>query len=462
MKESQKYHFIGIGGAGMSGIARVLLDMGHEISGSDLKESRNTIQLRKYGVEIMIGHNPRNVDSADVVVVSSAIPGSNCEINSARERAIPVLARAEMLAKLADGKIAIAIAGTHGKTTTTSMVSLLLEHCKLDPTFLIGGELNDIGSNAKYGKGEHFVAETDESDGSLLFLKPHIIILTNVEADHLDYYGDFRRIEETFKRFTQQMSPDGLGIICGDHANVMKIVRGTNRQFKTYGLSKECDFSATDISLSNFGSCFKVLYSQKELGEVKLRIPGLHNIYNALAAVGLGVSLGISFNDIASALEKFGGVRRRFQLMGSCDDITLVDDYAHHPTEIRVTLEAAKVGGWKRVICVFQPHRYTRTKFLYNEFGFAFDNADVVVLTDVYGAGEDPLPGVTGKLLVDSILEKDSHKQIVYLPKKSDIKSFLLKFAKSGDLVLIMGAGDIWTVGEELLNELEHRTEAIL
>ncbi len=462
MKENQKFHFVGIGGAGMSGIARVLLDMGYEITGSDLKESRNTIHLKKHGARIIIGHHPSNVDSADIVVVSSAIPGSNCEIRSAREKSIPVLARAEMLVRLAEGKTTIAIAGTHGKTTTTSMVSFLFEQCEVDPTFLIGGELNDIGSNARYGKGDYFIAETDESDGSLLFMRPDIIILTNIEADHLDHYGDFSRIEKTFERFTQQMSPNGLAIVCGDHVNVIKIIRAANKEFKTYGLSDKCDFFATHVNFSNFGSSFKVFHSQEELGEVRLQVPGLHNIYNALAAITLGISLGLPFERVSSALKEFGGVRRRFQLMGSYDGITLVDDYAHHPTEIKVTLEAAKVGDWKRVICVFQPHRYTRTKFLHTEFGASFNNSDITILTDIYGAGEGPLPGVTGKLLVDSVLEKNPGKQVIYLPKKNDIKRFLLSCVRPGDLVLIMGAGDIWTVGEEFLDGLKQRAEAII
>lgn len=457
MKEVKRYHFIGIGGAGMSGIARVLIAMGQQVSGSDLKESRNTMRLCELGAEIFIGHSSQSVNGAEIVVVSSAIPDSNCELRAAQERNVPVLVRAEMLAQLARGKLAIAVAGTHGKTTTTSMISLLLEQNNLDPTFLIGGELNDIGSNAKYGRGKYFVAEADESDGSFLFLEPKIVVITNIEADHLDYYGSYDRIEETFRRFTRRLSEDGLAIVCGDFDNIKKVVTDAGRRYTTYGTSRDSDLTAEDINLTSFGSSFTVSGKGRKLGKVVLRVPGMHNVYNALAAVSLGLHLEISFGNIAAALERFGGVQRRFQLMGSCDGITLIDDYAHHPTEVRVTLEAARVGDWNRIIGVFQPHRYSRTKYLHREFAHAFDNADVIVLTDIYGAGEEPVPGVTGKLLVDAVLQGNSHKQVVYLPKKSDIRDFLLTSAKPGDLILTMGAGDIWTAGEEFLEILRQK-----
>jgi UDP-N-acetylmuramate--alanine ligase len=459
LADNKSFHFIGIGGAGMSAIARVLLAMGHRISGSDLKESRNTLRLRELGAQIFIGHQCRNVDGAGTVVVSSAIPDGNCELTAAREAGLRVLIRAQMLAELAREKRAVAVAGTHGKTTTTSMISLLLEQNSLDPTFLIGGELNDIGSNAKYGSGEYLVAEADESDGSFLFLEPEIIVITNIEADHLDYYGSFDKIEETFAKFVAKLPQQGVIICCGDFDNTLNIVSRSGRQCKTYGVGEDCDLVASNIHLTSFGSSFFVSEAGRELGRVALKVPGLHNVYNSLAAMSLGLHLGISFKEIAAALERFGGVQRRFQLMGSCSGITLIDDYAHHPTEIRYTLEAARAGDWHRIISVFQPHRYTRTKYLYREFALSFKEADVVVLTEVYGAGEEPIPGVTGKLLVDALAQADHRKQTVYLPKKSEVKEFLLESTRPGDLVITMGAGDIWTVGEEFLQTLSRQAE---
>lgn len=461
MGDKNGFHFIGIGGAGMSAIARVLLAMGYRISGSDLKESRNTLQLRELGAQIFIGHQPKNVNGAGTVVVSSAIPNDNCELAAARNSGLRVLVRAQMLAELARGKRSVAVAGTHGKTTTTSMISLLLDQSNLDPTFLIGGELNDIGSNAKYGSGEYLVAEADESDGSFLFLEPEIIVITNMEADHLDYYGSFEKIEETFTRFVSQLPQHGVVIACGDFDSTLGIVSRSGRRCITYGVRKDCDLAAEDINLTSFGSSFCVSEGKRKLGRVALKVPGLHNVYNALAAISLGLYLGISFEEITAALERFGGVQRRFQLVGSCSGITLIDDYAHHPTEIRVTLEAARAGDWDRIISVFQPHRYTRTKYLHKEFALSFDKADVVVLTEVYGAGEEPIPGVTGKLLVDALAQADHRKQTVYLPKKSEVRDFLLASAKAGDLVITMGAGDIWTVGEEFLQVLSRKAETI-
>lgn len=455
MREPKRFHFIGIGGAGMSGIARVLLEMGHRVTGSDIKESRNTIGLKKQGAKVTIGHHRDNVENVDVVVVSSAIPHLNCELQAAQERGVPILPRAAMLAHLAKGKTAIAVAGTHGKTTTTSMTSLLLEANMMGPTFLIGGELNDIGSNAKYGKGKYFIAETDESDGSLLYLNPHIIVLTNVEADHLDYYGSLQNVEAMFLKFVSRLPQNGYAIICGDFSNTLGIVSRANKKCLTYGIRKRNDFQAKNIKLEPFGSHFEVYQREGKIGEISLRIPGIHNIYNALATIALGSSIGIEFGRIASVLKEFKGVQRRFELIGFVSDVAVIDDYAHHPTEIKVTLQATRNGKWKRVICVFQPHRFSRTKFLEKEFGGAFEDAHLVVMTDVYPAGEEPVPGVSGKLLVDAILQSNPGKQVVYLPKKSDITSFLSYIVEPGDLILTVGAGDIWTVGREFLSSFQ-------
>ncbi len=456
--ETKGIHFIGIGGAGMSAIAKVLLEIGYQISGSDLKESRNTLRLSNLGAKISIGHHPSNVEGANMVVVSSAIPPNNCELKYACKNGIPVLRRAEMLAKLSENKIAIAVSGTHGKTTTTSMISMVLQKNHLDPTFLIGGELNDIGSNAKYGKGDFFIAEADESDGSLLYLKPKIIVLTNIEPDHLDYYRTFDRIQEVFLKFIGSLPEEGYGVVCGDHPNVQRLLERTDRRCITYGLKEENDFCVKDIRLEKFSSSFEVYQANKKLGETSLHIPGIHNIYNAMATIALGMSIGLRFETISDVLGQFKGVQRRYQVVGSYNGVTLIDDYAHLPTEVKVTLETAREGNWSRIICLFQPHRFSRTKFLSREFAGVFDDADLVILTDVYGAGEEPIPGVSGKLILEAVLQNNPKSQVAYLPTKSEAKRFLTSIVESGDLVLTMGAGDIWTVGQELLESLGQTT----
>lgn len=453
--EEEQIHFIGIGGAGMSGIAQVLLNMGCKVSGSDLKESRNTERLKRFGACIEIGHRADNVGDADVVVISSAIPDKNPEVQYAKENSIPILLRAQMLAKLCEGKQSIAVAGTHGKTTTTSMIARMMDMSGLDPTFLIGGELNDIGSNAKCGKGEYIVVEADESDGSFLYLGPKIIVLTNIEADHLDYYGDLDHIEEVFLEFVNKVPSDGFVIACGDDPRLNKLIGSLDKEVVTYGLDEKNDFYAKDIACESLASCFDVFSGGQLLGRGNLSVPGIHNVYNALATFALGSSLGLPFTELAASMQSFSGVQRRFQVLGEVSDVTIVDDYAHHPTELKATLEAARKGAWNRVLCIFQPHRFSRTKFLGSDFRDAFDSADLAVLTDIYAAGEEPVPGVTGKLLVDAILQRNPRKPVIYLPKKADILEFMASEVREGDLVLTAGAGDIWAVGEELLNMLE-------
>lgn len=448
-------HFVGIGGAGMSGIAQVLLESGCKISGSDIKESRNTERLKKYGARIKIGHKSENVGDADIVVLSSAIPEKNVEVVYAKKKNIPILLRAQMLARICEGKKSVAVAGTHGKTTTTSMISRMMDACGLDPTCLIGGELNDIGSNAKCGSSDYVVVEADESDGSFLYLNPQIIVLTNVEADHLDYYGDLDHIEDVFLKFLNKTEKDGLVISCGDYENLSRITVSADRKCVTYGLDEKNDFHAGNISFEAFSCTFDVYNKGKLLGRVSLSVPGIHNVYNALAAYALGISLDVPFSELAQCLKSFSGVQRRFQVLGEVSDITIIDDYAHHPTELKATLEAAKKGSWGRVVCIFQPHRFSRTKALGTSFKDAFDSADLAVVTDVYAAGEQPVPGVTGKLLVDAILQRNPRKPVAYLPKKSDILEFLASEVREGDLVLTAGAGDIWAVGEGLLNMLK-------
>lgn len=459
LDRSNSVHFIGIGGAGMSGIAKVLLEMGHSVSGSDIKSSRYTRSLESLGAKVTIGHQEKNINNNDVVVISSAISEGNVELKRAKKLGIRVMARAEMLAQIARQKTTVAVAGTHGKTTTTSMISFILEKSGYDPTYLIGGELNDIGSNARFGSGKYCVIEADESDGSLLRISPQMMVVTNIDADHLDFYGSMEAVEKIFADWLEKLPKDGKAFVMGDNTNIKKLIKPGHGSFVTYGLEPENDYFAKDISFQDFGSRFQ-LYSSKTglIGELTLNVPGTHNILNSLAATAFCLDIGVDLSSIAKALARFTGVKRRFQLIDKLNEIAVVDDYAHHPTEIKATLKAARQGGPGRVICVFQPHRYSRTKFLFREFGPAFADADVTVMTDIYGAGEEPIPGVTSKLLVDSILESNPKKTVAYLPHKMDVGNFLLSHIRVGDLVLTMGAGDIWTVGIELIDHLSENS----
>lgn len=447
-----RIHFVGIGGAGMSAIAKVLLEMGQPVSGSDIKESANIARLREQGAQIAIGHSAENIAGASTVVISSAIPETNPELAAAREQGVEVLIRAQMLVKLAEGRTMIAVAGTHGKTTTTSMIAVVLERAGVSPTFVIGGELNDIGTNAQYGSGGLFVAEADESDGSFMYLSPKMAVVTNVEADHLDHYRSFEEIEATFEQFLAKLPPDGLAIICGDAPNLAAIAERSGVRTITYGLADHNNVTAADVQALDGGISFAVSERGSALGTASLQVPGSHNVANALATIAVCRALDVPFDEIARVLGEFSGVKRRFQRIGACGQVTVVDDYAHHPTEVRATLAAARSGSWRRVVCVFQPHRYSRTKLLGSDFGLAFDDADMVVLTDVYGAGEEPEPGVSGKLLVDAILHRSPHAAVAYIPKRGEIALFLRGSVREGDLVITMGAGDVWAVGPELLD----------
>ncbi|HEY3374353.1 MAG TPA: UDP-N-acetylmuramate--L-alanine ligase [Candidatus Aquicultor sp.] len=455
-------HFIGIGGAGMSGIAKVLLEKGHSVSGSDLKDSRYTAALKELGATIYIGHNSDNIKNPDVVVVSTAIPEANPEVRAARQADISIIRRAEMLAWLGRDLRSIAVAGTHGKTTTTSMVSCAFEKAALDPTFLIGGELNDIGSNAKHGSGEFLITEADESDGSLLYLNPEVIVITNIEADHLDHYKSLDEIEDVFYTFVESIPEQGFVVACADNPGVGRLMNRSKKRFVTYGIEYEgndgikLDFIARNIQQKRLGSTYDAYQGDTLIGTIDLGVPGVHNVYNSLATVALSMSLSLDKDAVFAALHQFAGVKRRFQIIGKTPELTLVDDYAHHPTEVKATLNAARGGDWERLICVFQPHRYSRTKFLGKEFGAAFKDADIVVLTDVYAAGEEPIPGVTGKVIVDAVLAESPRKNVVYLPKKTEIPKFLLETVKEGDLVLTMGAGDISAIGEDFFNMVAH------
>lgn len=450
LSPQRRVHFVGIGGAGMSAIAKVLLEMGYNISGSDLKPSSTIQRLESLGASTYIGHRRENLNAPDLLVVSSAIPEANVEVVAAREANIPIYTRGEILAELMNMKRGIAVAGSHGKTTTTSMISLVLEKNGLDPTFLIGGELNDIGGNAKLGTGEYLVAEADESDGSFLRLQPEIAVVTNIENDHLDYYGTVDKIVEAFAAFVAAVKKGGVAVLCRDSYLVEKIIPGVKGRVITYGIhQQEAHLTARDITPLDLGSRCRVYRGGRELGQLTLKVPGEHNVANSLAAVAVGLELGLSFSQIAEALETFRGVHRRFELLGEVAGIKVVDDYAHHPTEIRATLKAARAGIFNRIIVIFQPHRYTRTKFLKAEFGRAFTAADEVIVTDIYSAGEQPIPGITGETIAAEIGAQGI--RVKYIEEMAEIPRYLKGRLGRGDLVLTIGAGDVWKVGEELV-----------
>jgi UDP-N-acetylmuramate--alanine ligase len=449
-KKIQHIHFVGIGGIGMSGIAEVLLNLGYRVSGSDLKETEITKRLKGLGASLSFGHNPENLKDADVVVISSAVRFDNPEVKAAQERNIPVIPRAEMLAELMRLKYGIAVAGAHGKTTTTSLVATVLAKGGIDPTVVIGGKLNAIGSNAILGSGEFMVAEADESDGSFLKLSPTIAIVTNIDAEHLDHYRDLEEIKEAFLTFINKIPFYGLAIVCLDDVHIQDLIPRVNKRFITYGLSAQADLRALGLTHEGMNVRFTVLQRDKNLGTIELRIPGRHNVYNALAAVACGLELEIPFSKIRQALGEFGGVQRRFQIRGEVNGVLVVDDYGHHPTEIKATLSAARQVWNRRLIVVFQPHRYTRTQYLFKEFLTAFYQADILILTEIYPAGEDPIAGISAKKLYKGIKEH-GHKQVLFVPDREEILGHLHSLLKPGDVVLIMGAGDIWQVGEELL-----------
>lgn len=446
-------HFVGIGGIGMSGIAEVLLNLGYRVSGSDVKESEVTRRLQTLGCEISYGHQRENVKEADVVVVSSAIRPTNPEIKVAEERLIPIIPRAEMLAELMRMKVGIAIAGTHGKTTTTSLIATVLGAAGLDPTVVIGGRLNSIGSNAKLGQGEFLVAEADESDGSFLKLMPTIAVVTNIDPEHLDYYKGIEEIKEAFLQFLNRIPFFGLAVLCLDHPNVQSLLPRLKKRFTTYGLTTQADFHAEEIEFDGISAAFDVLFHREKIGRLRIRMPGLHSVYNALAAVATAFELDIPFQTVQEALKDFGGIQRRFQIKGEKKGVLIVDDYGHHPVEIVATLKAAKAGWKRRVIAVFQPHRYTRTQTLFQEFLAAFYDADILILTDIYAAGEDRIEGVEARALFEGIREY-GHKDVTYLSNKKEIVDHLLRIIAPGDMVITLGAGDIWQVSEELVKRL--------
>ena len=445
LQDARAVHFVGIGGAGMSAIAKVLLERGVRISGSDLKRSRASTMLEAMGADVHIGHEAGLVEDAEMVVRSSAIPDRNPEIRRAAELGKPVLARGHALASLLRGQRSIVVAGTHGKTTTTSMIVSILRHAGEDPTYLVGAGLNDVGTNARSGRGNLIVAESDESDGSFLLLDPFVAVITNVELDHVDYWGDLGTLRDGFATFLGNAQPGGSIVVPVEERDL------GGREALTFGNGGMV--TAHDVEPVGGGVRFGLRIGS-DAADVLLRIPGEHNVSNALAAAGACSSVGIGVADIARGLSSFGGVERRFQVRGEASGVTVIDDYAHHPSEVRATLEAARSGEWGRVVALFQPHRYTRTAALADEFGASFAAADRVVITDVYGAGEDPVPGVTGKLIADAVCERLPGRSVAYIPHRSELVSYLSKSCRSGDALLTLGAGDVNSIGEELLTRL--------
>ncbi|HVL63672.1 MAG TPA: UDP-N-acetylmuramate--L-alanine ligase [Actinomycetota bacterium] len=448
----RRVHFIGIGGAGMSAIAKVVIERGVPVSGSDMKRSRAAVLLEAIGAEVRIGHEAAAVDGAGVVVVSSAIPDTNPELERARALGLQVLARGEALAQILSSSRAVVVAGTHGKTTTTSMIVAALTASGLDPTYLVGGGLNDVGTNARHGRGGYAVAESDESDGSFLLLEPHVAVITNVEVDHVDYWTSLDDLLGAFRRFLDRVRPGGAAIVPYEDQRLVEMAQASGRDVLTFG--EGGDVRAEDISLHATEATF-VLVAGGERARVRLRVPGRHNVMNALAAAAAAQAAGVGVTAIASGLETYLGVERRFQIRGTARDVTVIDDYAHHPTEVEATLAAARPGGWRRVVAVFQPHRYSRTQAFAPAFGAAFSEADRVVVTDVYGAGEAPVPGVSGKLVADAVCRRFPGRPVAYLPHREELLDYLIRASRPGDAVLTMGAGDVGMIGDELLARLE-------
>ncbi len=454
--KAKHIHFVGIGGIGMSGIAELLINLGYEVSGSDLKDSPMTRRLAALSGLVFKGHKEEHVEGADVVVYSSAVVSENPEIQEAKKRSIPVIPRAEMLAELMRLKYGVAIAGAHGKTTTTSMVASILTCGHMDPTVVIGGRL-DIwgGSNAKLGQGDILVAEADESDGSFLALSPAIAVVTNIDHEHMDYYGDMEAIRETFISFINNIPFYGTAILCIDNEEIQGIIPRLKKRYLTYGMTSQADLKGRDLEKEKLGVSFEALYHNNSLGRIAVGIPGEHNMLNALAATAVGLELDLDIGVIKEGLKNLGGLARRFQLKGEKRDILVLDDYGHHPTEIAATLKTAK-ECWpeRRLIVVFQPHRYTRTEALFDRFVISFNEADVLIVTPIFSAGETAIDGVTGEWLSRGIKEH-GHKDVIFSPTQEDSLSTLLSILRPGDLVITLGAGDIHRLGVRLLDKLD-------
>jgi len=457
----QRVHFVGIGGIGMSGIAEVLLNLGYQVSGSDTKLSSVTQRLAAMGAMIFEGHGTGNIAGVDVVIISSAITRGNPEVIAAQQQHIPVIQRAEMLAELMRLKYGIAIAGMHGKTTTTSMVAAVLAAGGLDPTVVVGGRVDAMGSNARLGKSQYLVAEADESDRSFLKLSPILAVVTNIDREHMDCYRDMDDVERTFLEFMDSVPFYGMVVACNDNDDLRRLLPAVQRRTLSYGTREGSDFHISNVRCaprenSPVLSSFRVSYRGSNLGEFRLRVPGEHNVRNATAAIAVGFGLDVPVEKIRRALEQFSGVDRRFQRLGSAGGVTVIDDYGHHPTEIRATLAAARQCGFAKLHVIFQPHRYTRTQLLLDDFATAFRDADSVFVLDIYAASEQPIAGITSELLVNRITEAGG-QEALYAPTFQQAVTLAAGAAKSGDAILTLGAGSVWQLGPKVLQELESR-----
>ncbi|MFP6638632.1 MAG: UDP-N-acetylmuramate--L-alanine ligase [Myxococcota bacterium] len=453
----QNIHFVGIGGIGMCGLAELLHSQGYRISGSDLRAGQDFERLTGLGIDTCLGHDPRNLSDAQVVVVSSAIPADNPELAEARARKIPIIRRAEMLAEIMRRGDGIAVAGSHGKTTTASLITHVLDAAGLDPTAVIGGRVMGTGqgpSGARLGRSDLVVAEADESDGSFLSLRPVITVITNIDQEHMDHYGDFDALQEAFVDFANRIPFWGTAVVCIEHPGVQAVMPRLRRRLTTYGFSSQADWVASEIQSDAMGTRFEVHHDGRRLGEVTLTLPGRHNVLNALACLAVADEFDVNFSVAATSLAHFGGVERRFQRLGQARGIEVVDDYAHHPAELRATLAAARSLHTGRIVAVFQPHRYTRTRDCLNEFATAFNDSDLLVVTEIYAAGEDSIAGVSGQGLADAV-SAYGHRAARFVPEFDDLAPILAKELAAGDLVLTLGAGSIDQLGPRLLEILQ-------
>ena len=443
-------HFIGIGGSGMSGIAEVLINLGYTVRGSDLQVSEVTKRLASLGAGIEIGHSKGNVSDADCVVYSSAVSMENPEIKEAASRQIPIIGRAEMLAELMRIKYGVLVAGTHGKTSTTSMIASILDKAGFDPTFVTGGKINAFGTNARLGTGDYIVAEADESDGSFLKLSPTLAIVTNIDREHMDHYKDMEEVKSAYVDFMNKVPFYGCCVLCLDHPFIQGLLPDIKRRTLTFGLTKQADISAENLVYSELSSSFDLFYKERALGSVTVNSPGRYNVYNALAAAATAWEMEVEFSAIKEGLADFKGVARRFEVKGMAGDVMVVDDYGHHPVEIKAVLRAVRDGWQRRSVVVFQPHRYTRTKDLFDDFLSAFNDAEKLIITEVYAAGEERIEGVGGESLYKAIKEH-GHKDIAFVPDLEAIPEYLGEVVREGDMVLTLGAGDVWKAGEAFL-----------
>ena len=462
---NKSYHFIGIGGIGMSALASLLLDKGFKVSGSDVRTNPVIDRLKKQGAEIFLGHASQNIDGSDCIVFSSAISNSNPELMEAQKKQIPILQRAKLLAELMRGHIGITIAGAHGKTTTSSMIANLLVMAGFRPTTAVGGIVSGSNSHAQLGKGKYFVTEVDESDGSFLYFLPHYSVITNIDFEHIDYYRNWQNILAAYKKFIGQTVEDGIILGYGDDERLLKLLKESKKNFKTYGFSPQNDFYPAQIAFNQFESRFHCMSDGKDLGQVILNTPGKHNVANALACISLGLNLSIDFDVICNSLKEYRGVQRRFQLKGVVDDIWVIDDYAHHPTEIRAILDTAQLfkqslpGQGNELITVFQPHRYSRVKGLMIEFAESLIQSDHLIVTDIYAASENPIDGITAENLCEKIRER-SNKPVHYVSKEG-IVDYLLEIVKPQDIVMTLGAGDITNIADQFINTLKQQSSIV-